>query len=362
VLRGHATNVSSLAFSKDGGRLVTGGDDSTLRIWNLGTGTDQTPSVFDAGESVFSLTLSSDERWLVMRGPRHAIMWDLRAADPAGSRRVLPDADRGVLVSTDARWLVTYGNDETLALMEQLNSVRGPDSRQRAPLQRALQAVEPVAAIFDLMAHDVVASRRVLDRAAEPKSFSPDARWLVTDGRGGSPLLWPVTGPSTSPIVLSAHKEPVYSTSFSVDAHWLLTGGYDDTAQLWDLTAKDIAASSRLLFRHQSAVDATLSRDSRWIATSSIDGAYLWENQSNGSPFQPIALPVAARDEVGGFTPDSRWLITTNYETKKVAIWRLDRESLMRLACRTAGRNLSAPEWAQYFPAQARVTTCPEFP
>src|SRR5690606_25131956 len=38
-LRGHAGGVRALAVSRDGRRIVSGGDDRRVRIWDLATGT-----------------------------------------------------------------------------------------------------------------------------------------------------------------------------------------------------------------------------------------------------------------------------------------------------------------------------------
>lgn len=38
ALKGHTGPVSSAAFSADGRRIVTGGDDGTARVWFSGTG------------------------------------------------------------------------------------------------------------------------------------------------------------------------------------------------------------------------------------------------------------------------------------------------------------------------------------
>jgi WD40 repeat protein len=38
TLTGHGNRVWSVAFSPDGTRLVSGGDDTTIRIWDVTTG------------------------------------------------------------------------------------------------------------------------------------------------------------------------------------------------------------------------------------------------------------------------------------------------------------------------------------
>jgi WD40 repeat protein len=363
VLSGHTKNVGALAFSKDSRKLVTGSDDATVHIWDLESGAaPSTAKGIDTGDNVFVASLSADARWLLARGPQGGVLLDLRADDPSQSRRALPDSDRGAYLSRDGRWLVTYGNDARRPLQEQLNNARGGDSRARVPIQKALESLTDIAAVLDLSVNDVFASRRILAQAGEPEGFSPDARWLVTDGRNDVPLLWSLLVQPPVSTVLNPHKKSLSSIDFSTDTHWLLTGSYDGTARLWDLTAKDVAASSRLLSGHESSVNGTLSGDGHWILTSSRGGAFLWENAGDGGLWQPIVLPVAIGDDAGAFTPDGRWLITTNYDSKKVSIWDLSIERLIRRACRTAGRNLTAAEWAQYFPGQPRVTTCPEYP
>ena len=300
VLNGHTKEVSEVAFSGDGRTLVTGSLDSTLRVWDLTKNPSDSSLVLSVDNPIYAVTLTADGRWLAVRGATSSTLWDLHAAEPARSKKVLEDSAGPVLVSPDDRWLVTYD-------------------------PRGEKGMGPRTAILDLTAPDILATRRVLDQAGEPHGISPDSRWLVTEAQSerGVPMLWPLVGPTPGPIALKGHAESsLTSVSFSADSRWLVTGSYDDTGRIWDLTAKDIVASSRVLSGHPSSVTVAINANGRWVATTSSGAAFLWENVE-GSLLLPIALPVVTEASGGAFTADGAWLITRHYETKTVRLWRL---------------------------------------
>jgi WD40 repeat protein len=76
-LTGHNGEVRSVAISADGTRAVSGGEDSTVRVWDLTTGRAQATLTGHNGR-VLSVALSSDGTRAVSRGVDRTLrVWDL---------------------------------------------------------------------------------------------------------------------------------------------------------------------------------------------------------------------------------------------------------------------------------------------
>ena len=117
---------------------------------------------------------------------------------------------------------------------------------------------------------------------------------------------------------LSGHESLILAVAISADKHWLVTGSRDKTARLWDLSSEDPASSAIVLRGHEDYISAVaISADTRWLVTGSWD--------------------------------------------KTARLWDLRLDELLNLACRTAGRNLTKEEWAQYMGNLPYQKTCPDF-
>lgn len=62
TLRGHELSVTSVAFTPDGSRVVSGSDDETVRVWDIGTG--ECTQVLAGEREVTSVAVSGDGKWV----------------------------------------------------------------------------------------------------------------------------------------------------------------------------------------------------------------------------------------------------------------------------------------------------------
>jgi uncharacterized caspase-like protein len=211
TLKGHEGCVKSVAFSPDGQRVVTGAMDQTARLWNAETGKEVRSlpvAVKGGGATVLSVAFSPDGRRVVTGSndnPNLARLWNAQSGQLVASFKGHSSWLKAATLSPDGERVLTGSQDDTARLW---------DSRTG----KELLVLKGHAAEVNAVA------------------FAPDGKRVLTGSHDHTARLWDAQTGKPS-LVLKGHTGSVSSVAFSPDGGRVLTGSEDKTTRLWDSRA-----------------------------------------------------------------------------------------------------------------------------
>ncbi len=263
MLRSHIGAVRVLAFTTDATKLVTGGDDDKLYVWDLQDAEAEpggVPLVGPAGGTT-ALAFSNDGKLLVAGGRDGVVKSFDFSTSPASGRTIGTHGGSvgSVELSPDGTRLITCADDGFAWVWR-------------------LAGAELVGKPIVLEGH----MGAVLDGA-----LSPDGKWAVTGGADGFGILWDLHGgkPSKTKRVLDGHAagSKVVRVAITPDSRYALTASTDKRLAVWKLfvaapevsAAKDpraVGELSELFVRGPSATDADRAGRLQLAYTAAADG------------------------------------------------------------------------------------------
>ncbi|OPC81352.1 hypothetical protein B4N89_10700 [Embleya scabrispora] len=290
-------DVNSVVFTPDGATLITGGDDRTIRLWDVRSPHRATVLAELPGqpEDVESLTVDAGGRLLVSANYDGTVrLWDV--SDPRAPVLITHFAahDEAVFRAVpgpDARLLVTAGAGGVVRLWD-ISDRRTP-TRLSAPAGHTATvgtvAFGPDGRVLvtgsedgDTRLWDVGDPRdprplgRLPDRAEGVTSvaLSTDGRILAVAGQDHQTRLWDVGRPG-EPVALASvggHTGPVQTVAFSADGTRLATAGWDFTTRLWDVSEPTRPRPLATGTGHTNTIWAVaFSPDGRILASAGAD-------------------------------------------------------------------------------------------
>jgi WD40 repeat protein len=237
TLEGHSGGVDSVAFSPDGGHVLSGSDDKTLKLWDAATGTLVRSFEGHAG-SVWSVAFSTDGRRVLSRSrDGTAILWDaatgtlIRSAAKVGAAAFSPDSGR-VVVDLDGKLgLWDAADGAVLRIFGESGGIW-----QVAFSADGRRLLSKGSADWTMKLWDATSGALLRSFGGASVVLSPDGSRLLSHGYVDNTLkLW---DSATGALLhtLEGHFAFVISAAFSPDGQRILSVSDDATTRIWDVT------------------------------------------------------------------------------------------------------------------------------
>lgn len=259
-LSGHTDQLTTVAFSPDGGRIATAGRDQTAKVWDAETG-QELFNLSDHTRTITSIAFSPDGNMLATGGEDgFVILWNM---ETGGRLSVLNgnSAVRDLAFNPAGDRLATVNADQTVRIW----SIKARDS------------------LFKLFDHRVELTA---------VTYNPDGSRFATVGADSRVVIWnsDTGSPLTSIDILISNGEegdPINELAISSDGSRLITAHESGVARLWNAETNEFLM--RLTGHTSALTDVNFNPEGDRIITASLDGtAKVWETESGKALFTLI--------------------------------------------------------------------------
>jgi WD40 repeat protein len=250
-LRGHEDGVLCLAFAPDGRRLLSGGADGTLRLWDLEKGRQLSVLRGHSGK-VWSVAFTPDGHAALSAGKDKVVrLWDLERGE---QRHAWPDrTNRALALSADGRLVLTGSVADGMVRLWELKTGR--------ELRRFKGHMSWVLGL----------------------TFADSGRHALSASADGTVRMWEVdTGREQRR--LQGHTDQVWSAVYTGGGQHALSCSADRTVRLWDLRTGEQVSCFDKYTEQVWRVAATPDR--RWALSDGDQWTVrLWEMRWSGRPW-----------------------------------------------------------------------------
>jgi len=315
--RRHNGTVNALAFSPDGKRLASGGEDQSIRVWNVESGAEERrfghPSTrpatqhFLAGYNLTNATVafSPDSRELIssIRSDVFIRRWDVATGKELARYEGFQDGSTCVALSKDGKTLIAGAEDSCVRVWDVASGKdRFPGGGHRG---------------------------RVFNVA-----FAADGKTLLSAGRDNVIRVWDLGERAPRERVhFGADADRIGLIAFAPNGKTLATARHDDEAiQVWDTaTGKVVRELARKQYGVQGLTFAMRNDVLASIAAGEGDVVSLW-NAADGTLVRELKPEGGQRNGTGSvsLSRDGRRLAALGSANAAIYLWDVERGKEIR--------------------------------
>ena len=292
LLTGHTGNVNSVAFSIDGKTLASHGEDHTIRLWEVSTGTHlkTLKAYIEPFPITRTLCFSPDGRTLASISLNGTIqLW--RVAYGTHLKTLKGDSSTifiSIAFSGDGKTLASVSFDKNVDLWD---AISGERIKTLTLTEVATSTVFSVFSgdgttlaskgddnnihLWDTASGEYVKTLKGDAKSVSSVTFSRDGNTLAS-ASGDEIYLWDTTS-GTHRKISAAHRDSIISLDFSSDGKTLVSASEVEVC-LWDaISGKHL----KTLTGHTKEVtNIAFSSDGKTLASTSGKEIYLWDATS----------------------------------------------------------------------------------
>ncbi|MDY6990290.1 MAG: TIR domain-containing protein [Thermodesulfobacteriota bacterium] len=338
TLEGHTDQVNGVSVTADGRMAVSGGNDRTLRVWDVETG--ECVKTFQGHTNfVQSVSVTADGRMAVSGGHATVRVWDIETGECIKTLKTFGEGYSGwiqsVSVTPDGRKAVSGDNDRTVRVWDietgecvrtfktfgggyscKVSSVNvTPDGR------RAVSGSYATVQVWDIETGECVRAFKGHKGLVGSVSVTPDGRKAVSGDNDATLRVWDIETGECVKTFGKGHTVSVSSVSVTPDGRMAVSGGYD-TVRVWDIETGECV---RTFKGHTDFVNSvSVTPDGRMAVSGGKDATVrVWDIET-GECVKTFEghKPLVPRWGVS-VTPDGRRAVS-GYDDRTLRVWDME--------------------------------------
>jgi WD40 repeat protein len=293
TLEGHSSSINSIAITSDNSKIVSGGGDNMIKVWDMDTG-KLLNTLNGHSDSVRSVSITSDNSKIVSGSWDKTIkIWDLNTGKLLNTLE--DNSVYSVAITSDNSKIVSGSWDKTIKIWD-LNTGK---------------------LLNTLNGH----SGEVMSVA-----ITADNSRIVSGSRDGTIKVWELDTGKLLNTLESHSWSGISSVAITSDNSKIVSGSGDKTIRVWEL---DTGKLLNTLESHSDVNSVAITTDNTKIVSGSFDSTIkVWELDT-GKLLNTLGGHSSTVESVA-ITSDNRKIVSGGgHNDRTIKVWELDTGKLL---------------------------------